>query len=130
MITSNQNSKIKLVRALLSRAKERHEAGLFVAEGVRLIEEAFNKGWKFETVFYNETLSERGKSLINKLKSQNIEIEEVSASVMKSISETESPQGILAVLKFFQLPITNNLNFVLIPDQIRDPGNLGTLIRS
>ena len=46
---------------------------------------------------------------------------------MKSLSETETPQGILAVLEISQLPITNPLNFVLIPDQIRDPGNLGTL---
>jgi TrmH family RNA methyltransferase len=130
MITSNQNSKIKLVRALLSRAKERREAGLFVIEGVRLVEEAVNGDWRLEIVFYDETLSERGKSLVSSLKSRNIEVEEVSASVMKSISETESPQGILAVLKFSQLPITNNLNFVLIPDQIRDPGNLGTLLRS
>jgi TrmH family RNA methyltransferase len=73
-------------------------------------------------------LNERGRKKLESLK--NIEVEEVSASVMKSISETESPQGILAVLKFSQLPITNNLNFVLIPDQIRDPGNLGTLLRS
>jgi len=50
--------------------------------------------------------------------------------VMKSISETESPQGILAVLKFSQLPIPESPNLILIPDQIRDPGNLGTLLRS
>src|SRR3990172_6176933 len=49
---------------------------------------------------------------------------------MKSLSETETPQGILAILQFSQLPITKLLNFVLIPDQIRDPGNLGTLLRS
>lgn len=128
MITSNQNSKIKLVRALLGRAKERREAGLFVIEGVRLFEEAVNSNWEFHFVLYDETLNERGRKKLESLK--NIEVEEVSASVMKSISETESPQGILAVLKFSQLPITNNLNFVLIPDQIRDPGNLGTLLRS
>ena len=46
MITSNQNSKIKLVRALLGRAKERREAGMFVIEGVRLVEEAANRDWR------------------------------------------------------------------------------------
>ncbi|MEO7840377.1 MAG: RNA methyltransferase, partial [Anaerolineales bacterium] len=51
-------------------------------------------------------------------------------SLMKSLSETETPQGILAVLEIIQLPIPNYLNFVLIPDQIRDPGNLGTLLRT
>lgn len=138
MITSNQNSKIKLVRALMSRSKERREAGLFVIEGVRLVEEAFNRDWGFETVLYDETLSERGKSLISNLKSRSIEVEEVSQSVMKSISETENPQGILAILKFSQFPILRQAqdgvpdspNFILIADQIRDPGNLGTLLRS
>lgn len=130
MITSNQNSKVKLIRALLSRAKERREAGLFVIEGVRLFEEAVKSNWRLETVLYDETLSERGKSQVESLRSKNIEVEEVSTSVMKSISETESPQGILAVLKFSPFPIPDSLNFILIPDQIRDPGNLGTLLRS
>jgi TrmH family RNA methyltransferase len=130
MITSNQNSKIKLARALLGRSKERREAGAFVVEGVRLVEEAVKGDWRFEIVLYDETLSERGKSQVESLRSRGVEVEEVSSSVMKSISETESPQGILAVVKNYQLPITDHPNFILIPDQIRDPGNLGTLLRS
>ena len=130
MITSNQNSKIKLVRALLGRSKERREAGAFVAEGVRLVEEAAKANWKFRFVLYDETLSERGKSQVEGLRLKGLEVEEVSASVMKSISETEAPQGILAVLEFTNLPLPQSPNFILIPDQIRDPGNLGTLLRS
>jgi TrmH family RNA methyltransferase len=49
---------------------------------------------------------------------------------MKALSETETPQGILAVLDEFPLSIPESLNFILIPDQIRDPGNLGTLLRT
>lgn len=130
MITSNQNSKIKLVRALLGRTKERREAGSFVAEGVRLVEEAAKGDWRFEIVLYDETLSERGRSQVEGLRLKGVDVEEVSASVMKSLSDTESPQGILAVLKFSQSPISNYLNFILIADQIRDPGNLGALLRS
>jgi len=130
MITSNQNSKIKLVRALLGRSKERREAGAFVVEGVRLVEEAAIANWGFRFVLFDETLSERGKSQVESLRSRGVDVEEVSASVMKSISETEAPQGILAVLEFTNLPIPNQSNFILIPDQIRDPGNLGTLLRS
>jgi TrmH family RNA methyltransferase len=130
MITSNQNSKIKHVRALLGRAKERREAGAFVAEGVRLVEEAVKGDWRFEIVLYDETLSERGKELLKTLSAKGIDVEEVSTSVMRAVSETESPQGILAVIQNHQLPITNHPNFILIPDQIRDPGNLGTLLRS
>ena len=130
MITSNQNSKIKLVRALMGRAKERREAGMFVVEGVRLVEEAAKGDWRLETVLFDETLSERGKSQVSSLKSRGIEVEEVSTNLMKSLSETETPQGIIAVIHFSNSPISNSLDFVLIPDQIRDPGNLGTLLRS
>lgn len=130
MITSNQNSKIKLVRALLGRAKERREAGAFVAEGVRLVEEAVKANWTCRFALYDETLSERGKSQVESLKLRGVDVEEVSPSVMKSISETETPQGILAVVENSQLPIPDSRNFILIPDQIRDPGNLGTLLRS
>ena len=130
MITSTQNSKIKLVRALLGRAKERREANAFVVEGVRLVEEAVNSNSEFRFALYDETLSDRGKSHVESLKSRGVDIEMVSESLMKSLSETEAPQGILAVLGFNPLPIPDSLNFVLIPDQIRDPGNLGTLLRS
>lgn len=130
MITSNQNPKIKLVRALLGRPKERREAGAFVVEGVRLVEEAAKGDWRFEIVLYDETLSERGRLQIEGLRLKGVDVEEVSPSVMKSISETEAPQGILAVVEYLQLPIPQSPNFILIPDQVRDPGNLGTLLRS
>jgi len=137
VITSSQNPKLKLVRSLLGRAKERREAGAFVAEGVRLVEEAVNSNWGFRFVLYDETLSERGKSQVESLKSRGVECDEVLPSLMKSLSDTETSQGILAVLSFTQLPIiakhprgTNYPTFLLIPDQIRDPGNLGALIRS
>ena len=130
MITSNQNPKIKLVRALFGRAKERREAGAFVVEGVRLVEESIHADWPMRFVLYNASLSERGRSQVEGLKSRGMDVEEVSTSVMKSLSETEAPQGILAVLNDSRLPIPASQNFILIPDQIRDPGNLGTLLRS
>jgi TrmH family RNA methyltransferase len=135
MITSSQNSKLKLVRALMGRAKERRAESAFVAEGVRLVEEAVNSNWGFRFVLYDETLSERGRLQVESLKSRGVECDEIPFSLMKSISDTETSQGILAVLSLTQLPITNyqlpnHPTFLLIPDSIRDPGNLGTLIRS
>jgi TrmH family RNA methyltransferase len=130
LITSAQNPKLKLVRSLLGRAKERREAGAFVAEGVRLVEEAANSHWEFRFALYDSTLSERGLSLVTALQSRGVECEEVTPELMKSLSETETPQGILAVLPFTDVPIPDFPTFLLIPDQIRDPGNLGTLIRS
>ncbi|HET9587674.1 MAG TPA: RNA methyltransferase [Anaerolineales bacterium] len=130
MITSGQNPKLKLVRALQGRAKERREAGLFVVEGVRLVEEAVKTGWPFQFVLFSDTLSERGKELLKTLAVLQVEVEEASGDLLQNVSETETPQGILAVLKFNQIPIPGTPDFVLIPDQIRDPGNLGTLLRT
>lgn len=130
MITSPHNPKLKLIRALQGRAKERREAGAFVVEGIRLVEDAVISNWRFRFALFDETLNERGMAQIEGLRSNGVEVEEVSAGLMKSLSETETPQGILAVLELTQLPITNHPSFVLIPDQIRDPGNLGTLLRT
>ena len=130
MITSTHNPKLKLTRALLGRSKERREAGAFVVEGVRLVEEAVAAGWKIRFALWDETLRERGVLIVDRLISQGADVEEVSTGLMKSLSETESPQGILAVVEFDQRPIPDRPNFILIPDQIRDPGNLGTLLRT
>jgi len=130
MITSNQNPKLKLVRSLFGRPKERLEANAFVIEGVRLIEEAVSAGWKFQFALYTDGLSERGVDLLKVLSAHRIDVEEVAGDLLQKVSETETPQGILAVLEFTDLPIPDSLNFILIPDQIRDPGNLGTLFRT
>ena len=119
-----------MTRALAGRPKERREAGAFLAEGVRLVEDAFAANWPFRFVLYSDDLSERGKKLVAKLEEKKVEIEKVESELLQSLSETETSQGILAVLEFTNLPITNSPNFILIPDAIRDPGNLGTLLRS
>jgi len=130
MITSSHNPKLQLVRALLGRPKERRAANAFVAEGVRLVEESLAADWPFRFALYAEGLSERGKSLVASLQSHGIDVEQVSADLLEAISETETSQGILAVLELTLLPYPPTPNFVLIPDSIRDPGNLGTLLRT
>lgn len=130
MITSPQNPKLKLARALTGRPKERREEGAFLAEGVRLMEEALATNWPVRFVLYSSGLSERGQALVAKLQAAGLEVEEVAGDLLQAISETETSQSILAVLDLVQLPIPDLPNFLLIPDQIRDPGNLGTLIRT
>lgn len=130
MIASSQNSKIKLVRALAGRSKERREAGAFLAEGVRLVEEAHTAGWPFRFALYSDDLSERGHELVQKLRERNIDVEQADGRLLQSLSDTETSQGILAVLEDHDLSMVEPLDFILIPDSIRDPGNLGTLLRS
>ena len=130
MITSAQNPKLKLVRALMGRPRERGEAGAFVAEGIRLVEEAVAAGWPFRFVLYTGGLNKRGSHLVAELKSRGIETDEVASFLLDALSDTGNTQGIIAVLELAQLPIPISRDFILIPDQIRDPGNLGTLLRS
>ena len=128
MITSPQNPKLKLVRALQGRAKARRKENAFLVEGVRLLEEAISAKWAIRFVLYDRKLSERGKKLLQSL--GDVEVEEVDSSLLKSVSDTENSQGILAVLNNSQLPTPDSPTFLLILDQIRDPGNLGTLLRT
>jgi RNA methyltransferase, TrmH family len=130
MITSSQNPKLKLAQALQGRPKERREANAFVVEGVRLIEEAVTAGWRFQFVLFSDGLSERGQDLLKVLTAHRVEVDEVAGDLLQKLSDTETPQGILAVLEFTNLEIPASPNFILIPDQVRDPGNLGTLIRT
>jgi len=130
MISSIHNPHIQLARNLLGRPKERRETGAFVAEGVRLVEEAFTANWTFRFVLATESLGERGKMLVASLQARGVEVELVVDNLMQSVSETETSQGILAVLENSPLAIPSDLSFILIPDFIRDPGNLGTLLRT
>jgi TrmH family RNA methyltransferase len=135
VITSGQNAKIKLVRSLFGRAKERRAADAFVAEGVRLVEDAFNAKGPIKFVLFSEGLNERGQQLIKMMKEEKVEVEEITSELLQSLSETETSQGIIAVLALTNLPSSgipapNLLTYILIPDQIRDPGNLGTLLRT
>jgi len=131
LITSASNKKIQLVRGLQTRSKVRQSEKAFVVEGVRLLEEAVNAQWPMNFVLYDETLSERGAALLAELVARgNVEIAEITPGLMAEISDTETPQGILAVLERQTLPLPLTLTFVVIADQIRDPGNLGTLLRT
>jgi TrmH family RNA methyltransferase len=130
MITSAKNAKVKEIRALQARAKTRREAGAFVVEGVRLAEEALAHGWQPSLALYSEGLSERGLALVSQMREGGVPVEEAAPHVMQAASDTDSPQGLLLVLPLKPLPIPESLDFALVLDQLRDPGNLGTLLRS
>ena len=130
MITSTHNSKIQSIRKLQAQSRARREEQLLVAEGVRLCEEALAAGWPAQMVIYTADLSERGAALLEGFAAQGAAIEQVSAQVMRSASDTQTPQGILAVLPQRSLPLPQPLELAFIPDGVRDPGNLGTMLRT
>ncbi len=130
MINSEKNQKVQLIRSLNEQQKIRKKNAALVVEGVRLVEEAFHADWEIKFVLFSNGLSARGMELIENCKKRRVIVEDVSDEIMKNLTETETPQGIIAVISPPKLIIPDNLNFVLICDGIRDPGNLGTIIRT
>jgi TrmH family RNA methyltransferase len=130
MITSTANPKIKWVRLLQAQGRERRAAGVFVVEGVRLAEEALAAGWEAQLVLYTQDLNERGRAVVQGFADRGALLEQVTPEVLRAASDTETPQGVLIVLSQRLLPLPATLDFVFIPDRVRDPGNLGTMLRT
>lgn len=129
MITSTSNDRVKYVHAL-SRRKTRQEEGRFVVEGVRLTEEALRAHARPEFLFYTAEVGERGQKLVERLHAVGVACLEVTPGVMRFCSETETPPGLLVVLPIPALSQPRRPTLCLVADALRDPGNLGTLLRT
>lgn len=130
MITSSSNARVKWVRELQSRRRTRSSEGLFVAEGQRWAEEFVAIDHPVRAVFCTDGLDAPSRHLADHLAAAGVERLVVSDRVMKSMSDTESPQGLLIVAQQAQLPLPEPLQWVVVADQLSDPGNLGSLIRT
>jgi TrmH family RNA methyltransferase len=135
MITSRTNPKIKEIR-LLKQAKHREARGEFFIEGVRLVEEALAEAASVRQVLYSPRLgtTPRGERLLAEArrKFQGAEWNEVEEETLASISDTRSPQGILAVLKkraWAWKDMESGKGPVVCFHELQDPGNLGTIFR-
>ena len=133
MITSVSNARVKQVVQWQTKAKERKKDNVFLAEGMKMFEEAPAE-W-IQEVYVEEAVFqklERVSSIYKKL--EQIGYETVSEEVFKKMSDTQTPQGILTVLKrpvyhLEELLQVENPLFVLLED-LQDPGNLGTIVRT
>jgi RNA methyltransferase, TrmH family len=131
-ITSRQNPLVKRFRRVRA-GSERHHIFL---EGLRLIEDALAAGVRFETVAFTPALeaSERGLRLMDELQKIPCRGAHVPPQVMEAIAETESPQGVAAIVSrpFHELAevFAGPPTLVIIADGLQDPGNLGTIIRT
>ncbi len=130
MLTSPKNPKIQRIVRLQSQARVRRREGVFVIEGVRLAEEALSAGWQPEFVLYTDDLAARGGGVIREFQARGVVVFSVTPQVMNTITDTQTPQGVLAVLPIPNRDLPSNLSFLIIPDGVRDPGNLGTLLRT
>ncbi|MDK2980797.1 MAG: methyltransferase, TrmH family [Chloroflexota bacterium] len=129
IITSTHNPAVQRVRELLAQRKKREQEQAYVIEGVRLAEEALAAGRKPGLVLYSQSISERGRDLLSQVDPHSTRIEEVETGLLDRLSATTTSQGLLMVLERQQ---SEQLLFgdpVLVLDQMRDPGNLGTILR-
>lgn len=132
MISSNSNQQIKRIVQLQKKAKTRWEQRVFVVEGPKMVLEA-PLDW-LESVYVSESFLQSSpyKQQISEMKCG---YEVVSDSVMRSVSDTKTPQGILALVKmpaygWEDIVPAQKPPHILILESIQDPGNLGTMLRT
>lgn len=133
VITSSQNPVIKEIRAMKLK-KHRDAAGRFFIEGVRFVREALQEQVSIERVLVSAQLAgvRGGTELMADMEAQGLELYSVDDKIFREISDTETPQGVLAVLKkqCYSLEQLADATFLVVLEDIQDPGNLGTLIRT
>ncbi len=124
-ITSKENKIIKLVTSLQKRSY-RNKNGLFVVEGKRICNEAFK--WyrnNISFVLVSDSFYNKNSCFENEFDTYKI-----PDSLFSIISETETPQGILAVVRIPTTSTQLKSNNVLVLDGISEPGNMGTILRT
>ena len=130
MITSSKNPTIQEIHKLQQSRRSRSAKGVFVIEGIRLVAEALAAGVKPRTLLFTEPLGPRGAQILVKCRASGCEPTLVSENAMAAASDTQTSQGILAVLPLTPLPLPGSPKFILILDGLRDPGNMGTVLRT
>ena len=121
-ITSRKNPLLQQVKKLLSSRKAREEAGLFVSDGTKLLEEAVKYFPGLDTVILSDGVE---VSLPG-----DVKVIRVPGDVMESISPMQSPQGALFLCRLPERAEFVPQKGMLLLDGIQDPGNLGTMLRT
>jgi RNA methyltransferase, TrmH family len=131
-ITSRQNPLVKRFRAIRAGNEHQH----ILLEGLRLIEDGLAAGAHFETVAFTSAIeeSERGLRLMDELQKVPCRGAHMTPQVMQAIADTQSPQGIAAIVSrpFYELGelFAAKPTLLIIADGLQDPGNLGTIVRT
>lgn len=127
MITSSGNSQVKNVINLLKKSGERKRRGLFVIEGIRMFNEIPKD--RIVKVYASESFARANEAVL-----KEFEYETVSDRVYEQMSDTKTPQGIMALVEMLSYTIDDIVKgetpVIAMLENIQDPGNLGTIIRS
>ena len=132
-ITSLANPLVKDIRALQQK-KHRDESGLFIAEGQKLVRDAVDGGWPINMLAYSAALVGDASigALAAETKASGGTVLEVTAQVLEKITRRENPQNVVGVFKqhLAPEPVIGSGGIWVALDRVRDPGNLGTIIRT
>jgi TrmH family RNA methyltransferase len=131
---SISKTELKKIKSLLTK-KGRQVQRMFLAEGIRLLEESIRFRFWPHTVYYAPAMSSnRGLKLIKQFERQLIETKKLSAGELESVSGAEAPQGIVGLFAVPEMNLSKlyqpRCRKLLLCENISDPGNLGTLVRS
>ncbi len=136
VVTSLQNDTVKLVRSLEMR-KSRRETGLFVAEGTALLITARDHGWHPKILVHGPAASDQpmARGLIHWAREAGADCLDVTAPVLAKIAARDNPQSLLGVFEQRLAPVPDPQQIAttgpwLALEEIRDPGNLGTILRT
>lgn len=121
-ITSRKNQTLQQVKKLLSSKKAREEAGLFAADGTKLLQEAVRYCPGLDTVILSDGIQAQVP--------EGVRVIRVPEDVMESISPMAAPQGALFLCRFPERKTFLPRRGMLLLDGIQDPGNLGTILRT
>lgn len=110
--------------------KTRRKENFFVVEGERALSELVNSNWRILKVYADPKSVKKAWALISAV--PHLTVEEIPAKKLSELAQTETPPGLLAVVekRLFKLEDLAGENRILILDNLRDPGNVGTLLRS
>ena len=131
MITSTSNARVKELVQLQKKSKVRNEQGVFLVEGVKMYQEIPQE--QLVKVYVSETFADKHKEEINRLKDRR-KLEYLSDHFFQYVSDTKTPQGILCVVRQSTYCLEDILEaedaHLLVLDNLQDPGNLGTILRT
>ncbi|MCY4466001.1 MAG: RNA methyltransferase [Chloroflexi bacterium] len=127
-ISSTQNKRVRHVKALVNRARLRRSERKLILEGDRLIADALARGGAAELALYSPQRADYG--VIAQLQERGCTLLPVTESILRHVSDTQQPPGILGVFHIPKPSISQPCQRVLILDAISEPGNLGTILRS
>lgn len=129
MITSTSNAQVKQIVQLQKKGKLRNELGLYLVEGFRMYREVPKR--RLQKVYVSESFYLKKKDQVG---TPDMPVEVLSDHVFAHVSDTKTPQGILCLVEQEHYQLTDLLGgktpFLLVLDNLQDPGNLGTIFRT